>query len=470
MDTNTPEFSVGEIAAAIRQTLEVAFARVRVRGEVTEAKTYASGHTYFSLKDGQGKLRAVIWRRDAAKLAFMPENGTEVVATGRVSAYQDRSEYQLVVEQLDYAGIGAVLARIERLRVALAAEGLFDAARKRPIPQLPALIAVITSAQGAVLHDIRTTVARRFPRPMLVWPVPVQGQDAAARIAAALAGIDRLPVDGIPRPDVLIVARGGGSLEDLMAFNEEVVVRAAAACGIPLISAVGHETDVTLLDHVADQRAPTPTAAAELAVPARAALVAALAQTTARLAGSHARTTEARRHRLAAAGARLPDLPAVLEQARLRLDERGQRLDRALPALAAARRAALVAIERRIVEPRAALAARRAQVDLLAVRHRAGLVGAVQRARRAAAALARLSPASLRALLAADRARLALGAATLEGLSYASVLARGFALVRDPAGVPLTRAAAIRGGDRLRLTFQDGELAATADRQRVLPL
>jgi exodeoxyribonuclease VII large subunit len=282
--SNVPEYTVSEISGAVKRTLEGNFGRVRVRGEITELKRYPSGHIYFSLKDEGAKLAGVVWKTAVRGLGMVPENGVEVIATGRISAYGERSSYQLIVERMEYAGAGALLARIEMLRVRLAAEGLFDANRKRALPVLPSVIGVVSSERGAVIQDIRTTLARRFPRTLLLWPVPVQGEGAAERIAAAIAGFDALPADAgfdkspaggrVPRPDVLIVARGGGSLEDLMAFNEEIVIRAVAACRIPLISAVGHETDTTLIDFVSDRRAPTPTAAAELAVPARADLVA----------------------------------------------------------------------------------------------------------------------------------------------------------------------------------------------------
>ncbi|WP_237216831.1 exodeoxyribonuclease VII large subunit, partial [Falsiroseomonas oryziterrae] len=282
--SNVPEFSVSEISGAVRRTLEGAFGRVRVRGEITECKRYPSGHIYLSLKDENAKLESVVWRTAVPRLAVQPENGVEVIATGKLTTYADRSKYQLVIDRLEYAGEGALLARIEKLKAKLAADGLFDEARRKRLPLLPRVVGVVTSEAGAVIQDIRTTIARRFPRRILLWPVPVQGTGAAERIAAAIDGFGALQPDGpIPRPDVLIVARGGGSLEDLMAFNEEVVVRAAAACPIPLISAVGHETDTTLIDFASDRRAPTPTAAAELAVPARTELLAALDQTGARL-------------------------------------------------------------------------------------------------------------------------------------------------------------------------------------------
>src|ERR1700727_1938567 len=240
--TNLPEFTVAEISGAIKRTLEGEFGRVRVRGEITEMKRYPSGHIYFSLKDEGAKLSGIVWRNSVARLGLTPENGVEVIAIGRISAYGERSSYQMIVERMEYAGAGALLARIEALRVRLAAEGLFDAERKVSLPVLPRVIGVGTSERGAVIQDIRTTLARRFPRDLLLWPVAVQGEGSAEQIAAAIAGFDALSPDGkVCRPDVLIVARGGGSLEDLMAFNEEIVLRAAAACRIPLISAVGHE-------------------------------------------------------------------------------------------------------------------------------------------------------------------------------------------------------------------------------------
>ncbi len=340
--TNVPEYTVSEISGAVKRTLEGAFGRVRVRGEVTEFKRYPSGHLYFSLKDEGGKISGVVWKGAVSKLGLVPENGVEVIATGRVSSYGERSNYQLIVERMEYAGAGALLARIELLRVRLAAEGLFGEDRKRRLPVLPGVVGVVTSAQGAVLQDIKTTILRRFPRPILLWPVPVQGEGAAAKIAAAIAGFDRIVAGGpVPRPDVLIVARGGGSLEDLMAFNDEAVVRAAAACRIPLISAVGHETDHTLIDLASDRRAPTPTAAAELAVPSRTELAANLAQEAARLAAGLHRMVQERQLRLERAVRGLPDLAALAGSARQRLDDRAGRLALAVPNLLAARQAQL---------------------------------------------------------------------------------------------------------------------------------
>src|ERR1700722_19237204 len=358
--TNLPEFTVSEISGAIKRTLEGEFGRVRVRGEITEMKRYPSGHIYFSLKDESAKLSGIVWKNSVSRLGLLPENGVEVIATGRISAYGERSSYQMIVERMEYAGAGALLARIEMLRVRLAAEGLFDADRKKPLPVLPRVIGVVTSERGAVIQDIRTTILRRFPRELLVWPVAVQGEGAAQQIAAAIAGFDALP-DNM-RPDVLIVARGGGSLEDLMAFNEEIVLRAVAACRIPLISAVGHETDTTLIDFVSDRRAPTPTAAAEMAIPARADLLADLAQKAARLAGALASVTRDRRLRLIQAERLLPDLPSLLGTAPQRLARSGDRLGLALPNLLERRRAALASFSGRLPDLPAMLVAARERV------------------------------------------------------------------------------------------------------------
>ncbi len=473
---NVPEYTVSEISGAVKRTLEDAFGRVRVRGEITGMKRHRSGHVYLCLKDEGAKLQAVVWRLTVPRLGMKPEDGVEVIVTGRLSSYAERSEYQLVIERMEYAGAGALLARIELLRQRLTAEGLFDPARKRALPRLPAVIGVITSPQGAVIQDIRTTVTRRFPRPILLWPVPVQGEGAAERIARAIRGFDALPAGGrIARPDVLIVARGGGSLEDLIAFSDEEVVRAAAACCIPLISAVGHETDTTLLDFAADRRAPTPTAAAELAVPVRADLVADLQHTGARLLGGLSRLVGERRLRLGNAERKLPDLPSLLGAARQRIDDRAERLLLALPNLVAARRAAL---ERggRLPTPHGAIAALRAKLDYAAAHLTGGLRHSVSAARlRAGRTTARLTEAPLRAGLREARAHLGGLAGRLESVSPDAVLKRGYALVSDNAGRPLTSAAAIRPGTRLRIRLADGEVRATTDgekpssRQAMLP-
>src|SRR6201991_3821543 len=271
---NLGEITVSELSQAIKRTLEGSFERVRVRGEISGFKRAASGHMYMMLKDEGAAMKAVCWRMSAGRLGLQPEDGMEVVATGRITSYAERSEYQLVIDRLELAGLGALLKMLEDRKKKLAAEGLFDAARKRPLPLLPEVIGVVTSPSGAVIRDILHRLADRFPRHVLIWPVLVQGEGAAQQVANAIRGFNALQHGGkVPRPDVLIVARGGGSLEDLMAFNEEVVVRAVANCRIPLISAVGHETDTTLIDFASDRRPPTPSAPAEMAVRGRGELL-----------------------------------------------------------------------------------------------------------------------------------------------------------------------------------------------------
>ncbi|MCB1374061.1 MAG: exodeoxyribonuclease VII large subunit, partial [Rhodobacteraceae bacterium] len=275
---NAPEFTVSEISGAVKRVIEGEFGRVRVRGEIGRVSRPASGHLYLDLKDDRAVLAAVIWKGTVRGLAVLPEEGMEVVCTGRLTTFPGSSRYQMIIEDLAPAGIGALMAMLEKRRAALAAEGLFDESRKRQLPYLPGVIGVVTSPSGAVIRDILHRLRERFPRPVLIWPVTVQGEKCAAEVAAAIRGFNALAPGGpVPRPDVLIVARGGGSLEDLWGFNEEIVVRAAAESAIPLISAVGHETDTTLIDFAADRRAPTPTAAAEMAVPVRLDLLAGLA-------------------------------------------------------------------------------------------------------------------------------------------------------------------------------------------------
>ena len=488
--SNMPEYTVSEISGAVKRTLETTFGRIRVRGEVTELKRYPSGHVYLSLKDESAKISGIIWRNSVSRLGMTPENGVEVIATGRISSYPERSSYQLIIERMEYAGAGALLARIEMLRVRLAAEGLFDTARKKPLPGLPQVIGVVSSERGAVIQDILTTIARRFPRTILLWPVPVQGEGAAERIAAAIEGFDAMPVDGtVPRPDVLIVARGGGSLEDLMAFNEEIVVRAAANCRIPLISAVGHETDTTLIDFASDQRAPTPTAAAEMAIPARSDLLADLTQKASRLIGALNRVTQERRLRLSRAERGLPDLPALVGTARQRLDDRADRLHLALPNLVQRRRQSLTGAVARLPDLPARVEAlhdrmrerglrlilalpnlvgtRRSELDLSGQKLGAALrqaVGGIHN--RANRLLGRVTDAPLRASLREAAARLEGTAARLESVSPLAVLSRGYALVSDSSGHPLTSADSVKPGARLSLRFADGEVRATADGKR----
>src|SRR5436853_3096792 len=288
--SNLPEYTVSELSMALKRSIEEGFSHVRVRGEISGFKRHGSGHCYFAWKGSDAVIDAVCWRNTAIRLPIRPEDGMEVVCTGRLTTYPGRSKYQLVIDSVELAGIGALLRILEERRQRLAAEGLFAAERKKKLPFLPAVIGVVTSPTGAVIRDILHRLADRFPRHVVVWPVAVQGEGAAAQIAAAIQGFNRLAAGGpVSRPDLLIIARGGGSLEDLMPFNEEIVVRAAAASVIPLISAIGHETDTTLIDHASDRRAPTPTAAAEMAVPVRLDLRAELAAKAGRLSGGLAR-------------------------------------------------------------------------------------------------------------------------------------------------------------------------------------
>ncbi|GAA4007664.1 hypothetical protein GCM10022280_00220 [Sphingomonas swuensis] len=322
--------SVGELAQAVKRTVEDRFGRVRVRGEISGWKRHSSGHCYFTLKDDAACIDAVIWRGAAGSLAFRPEDGAEVIATGKMTTYPGRSKYQIVIERMELAGEGALMALLERRRKALAAEGLFDSSRKRPLPFLPRVIGVVTSPTGAVIRDILHRLEDRCPTRVIVWPVPVQGEGAASKVAAAIRGFATYET----RPDLIIVARGGGSIEDLWAFNEEEVVRAAAESPIPLISAVGHETDTTLIDHASDLRAPTPTAAAELAVPVRAELLALLDDYMARKRRCLTRRANDARERLALTSCRLPAPEALLGLRRQRFDELGERLPRGLAARA----------------------------------------------------------------------------------------------------------------------------------------
>ena len=326
---NAPEFSVSELSGAVRRVIEGEFGRVRVRGEVGRVSRPSSGHVYFDLKDDRACLGALVWRSGVRGLAVQPQEGMEVVATGRLTTHAGQSKYQMVVEALAPAGVGALMAMLEARRKALEAEGLFAAERKRPLPYLPEVIGVVTSPSGAVIRDILHRLSDRFPRRVLLWPVTVQGPNCAAEVAAAIRGFNAIAPGGpVPRPDVIIVARGGGSIEDLWGFNEEIVVRAAAESRIPLISAVGHETDTTLIDLAADRRAPTPTAAAEMAVPVRLELLAGLARLEERRRGALARGIGQR-------GQRLRDLARGLPRPEAILAERAQRLDGLGPAAAA---------------------------------------------------------------------------------------------------------------------------------------
>jgi exodeoxyribonuclease VII large subunit len=436
---NQSVYTVSELALALKRLIERQFDSVRVRGEISGLRPAASGHLYFSLKDADAVLDAVCWRTAAQGLPIRVEDGLEVIATGRLTIYPGRSRYQLVVETIEAAGIGALLKLLEERRLRLAAEGLFDVARKRPIPFLPEVVGVVTSPTGAVIKDILHRLADRCPRRVIVWPVMVQGERAAEQVAAAIDGFNRCQPRGEPpRPDVLIVARGGGSLEDLWAFNEEVVVRAVAASRIPVISAIGHETDTTLIDFAADKRAPTPTAAAEMAVPVRSELSARLLENAARAAAAMARLFAERRLRLAAAARALPRPADIVASARQRLDETGDRLQRALAAAVTRRRADLNRLAARLVAPSALIA----------------------RSRDRLAAEDRLLQREIRRALAQRQTRLAHLAERLEAVSYTRVLERGFALVHDAKGALVSSASALQSGDEISVAFADGAVPA----------
>src|SRR5665213_1263602 len=367
--SNLPEYTVSEISQAVKRSLEQDFGHVRVRGEISGCKRHTSGHCYLTLKDADAALDGVIWRGTFQRVAVQPEDGMEVICTGRITTYPGRSKYQLVIESVELAGVGALLKLLEERKKKLAAEGLFDPAKKRPLPYLPEIIGVVTSPTGAVIRDILHRLAERFPRRVLVWPVAVQGESAAREVAAAIDGFNRLtPGGALPRPDLPIVARGGGSLEDLMAFNEEIVVRAAAASAIPLISAVGHETDTTLIDHASDRRAPTPTAAAEMAVPVRLDLIAELDGKTARLAQGLARLFSESRLHLAGLARGLPDPRDLIGGAAQRLDDRAERLRLAIRGRLDAARTGLAAARLRPAALAADIARARARLDDVAPR------------------------------------------------------------------------------------------------------
>src|SRR5688500_10209218 len=341
---NAAPLSITEISNLLKRTVEDRFGFVKLRGELSGVKRAASGHLYCCLKDEGAVIDGVMWKGGAQRLGFMPEDGIEVVASGKLTTYPGRSQYQIVIEAMEIAGEGALLALLEKTKARLEAEGLFDPARKRPLPFLPRVIGVVSSPTGAVIRDILHRLADRFPSRVLVWPVLVQGQGAAEQVAAALRGFGEIaPGGAVPRPDLLIVARGGGSIEDLWAFNEEIVVRAIAGSPIPVISAVGHETDTTLADHAADRRAPTPTAAAEIAVPVRRELAATLEALGLRQRKCALRPVQLGRERLAARVARLPKPEALAAQPAQRLDELGERLRRGLADRAAKARERLYA-------------------------------------------------------------------------------------------------------------------------------
>jgi exodeoxyribonuclease VII large subunit len=481
--------TVSELSGAIKRALEDGFGYVRLRGEVSGYRgPHSSGHAYFGLKDDKAKIDAVIWKGNFQRLRFKPEEGMEVIAQGRITTFPGSSKYQIVIEALEPAGAGALMAILEERKRKLAAEGLFAAERKRKLPFWPAVVGIITSPTGAVIRDMLHGFDERFPAHVVVWPVRVQGEGSAAEVAAAIRGFNRIEPGGrIPRPDVLIVARGGGSLEDLWGFNEEIVVRAAAESAIPLISAVGHETDWTLIDLVADARAPTPTKAAEWAVPMFADLVEETEKLEMRLRTAVRRCVEGHRTHLKAAARGLPRPEDLVAMPRQRFDSVDRRLGRALLANTRAhgmRHAKLAArLQPRLLEIRIARAADR--LEALARRSGDGLARlTAHRRTRLERLTGRLTPELVRGRMSraaervetlAERARRALEngvsarrraldgtSGLLRSLSYQSVLGRGFALVRDSAGQAVRSIRQVKAGAVVSVEVADGRFAAQA--------
>lgn len=436
---NAAPLTITEISQLLKRTVEDRFGFVRLKGELSGVKRAASGHLYCCLKDEGARLDGVMWRGNAQRLSFMPEDGVEVIATGKLTTYPGRSNYQIVIDRMEIAGEGALLALLAKTRARLEAEGLFDSARKRPLPFLPRVIGVVTSPTGAVIRDILHRLADRFPTHVLVWPVMVQGQGSAEQIAAAVRGFSDMAEHGaVPRPDLVIVARGGGSIEDLWSFNEEVVVRAIAASTIPIISAVGHETDTTLADFAADLRAPTPTAAAELAVPVREELLNQLAELGLRKRRAVLRPVALGRERLEARAQRLPAAPALLASPAQRLDDLGERLRRGLADRIAGARVLLQRDASRLSAP------------LLAAR--------LGHARQRLTTL-RLSPTLVTARIAAGQDRFAATARLMVSLNPDNVLRRGYVRVMGADGLTVVSRAAAAQEGALGLKFHDGVLA-----------
>ncbi|WP_142662200.1 exodeoxyribonuclease VII large subunit [Paracoccus laeviglucosivorans] len=490
--SNAHEFTVSEISGAVKRVLEGEFGRVRVRGEIGRVSRPSSGHLYFDLKDDRSVIAAVTWKGQASKLSTRPEEGIEVIATGRLTTFPGQSKYQLIVDEIEPAGAGALMMMLEKRRKALAAAGLFDDARKRPLPYLPRVIGVVTSPSGAVIRDILHRLRDRFPTRVLIWPVAVQGEGCAPQVSAAIRGFNALTPDGpIPRPDLIIVARGGGSLEDLWGFNEESVVRAAAESTIPLISAVGHETDTTLIDFASDRRAPTPTAAAEIAVPVRAELAARLSENAARMIRASQTRQQRQRQRLTDLARALGRPQALTDPARQRFDLFAERLEPALRGFVRTRRERLNALPLSLSVLRASLRNRRERLDdqsrrlpLCALRNqtrqRERLVSLAERlvrargrtladalrgiardrertqllARRMDAAASRLLPPRRERLERIDRLRQTLG--------YKETLRRGFAVVHGPTSL-ITSATEAAQTPRFDIEFADGRMTARPD-------
>jgi len=431
--SNVPEMSVSDLALSLKQTLEQTYGRIRVRGELSGVKVVGSGHLYGDIKDVDAVINIVCWRGNLSKLAVKPEDGMDVVITGRVSSYPKSSRYQIIIEQMELAGEGALLKMLEERRKKLAAEGLFDQNRKKKLPFLPQVIGVVTSPTGAVIRDIMHRLRDRFPRHVLLWPVTVQGDGAAEQIAAAIDGFNNMDGTGLPRPDLLIVARGGGSLEDLMAFNEEIVVRAVANCAIPVISAVGHETDTTLIDYAADLRAPTPTGAAEIAVPMRLNLIAQVQDDFERLISAAGRLVSDRKNILAAQSAKLGDPRHLLENKAQTLDYLGDKLSGALKSNVHIKRSELQDIAAKLVSPKYLIEQKKQNLTYLDGQ------------------LVRVFPR----MLSDQKAKLDSLSRMLQSLSHQGVLLRGYAIIRDQQGNLIRRSENLVDGQEISIEFAD---------------
>jgi exodeoxyribonuclease VII large subunit len=483
---NTPEFTVSEISGAIKRTLEGEFGRVRVRGEVSRVVRARSGHMYYDIKDDRNQLACTTWKGQVARLSVIPEEGLEVVVTGRITAYGAQSKYNMNVDEVVVAGKGALMALLEKRKKQLEAEGLFESARKKALPYLPDVIGVVTSPSGAVIRDILHRLRDRFPRKVLIWPVAVQGEQCAPEVARAIEGFNALtPGGALPRPDLLIVARGGGSVEDLWGFNEEIVARAAAASRIPLISAVGHETDTTLIDYVSDRRAPTPTAAAELAVPVRHELIAWVDQQEARMRQALSQGLTRRGQRLRDMGRALPRPDTLLETPRQLVDTRGARLAPALIAGVQRRKVRLADIsgslrpstlsrslqaEKRQLDDKArrlapalarSLTVKSEQLQARLRRFRPAALAQDQRRKkdRFDDVVRRLSEAGQRQIFAWRQKADALGRLN-ETLSYKATLERGFAVVRSEGAV-VTDSKTAGAASVLEIQFADGRVTVS---------
>jgi exodeoxyribonuclease VII large subunit len=490
--SNLTEFSVSELSGSIKRTVETAFDHVRVRGEISGYRgPHSSGHAYFSLKDDRARIDAVIWKGSFSRIKFRPEEGMEVIATGKITTFPGSSKYQIVIEAMEPAGAGALMALLEERKRKLGAEGLFDQARKRPLPFMPQVIGVVTSPTGAVIRDILHRITDRFPVHVIVWPVKVQGEGSGDEVANAIRGFNTIEPDSpggpMRRPDVLIVARGGGSLEDLWSFNDEAVVRAAAESRIPLISAVGHETDWTLIDYAADMRAPTPTGAAEMAVPVKADLEAQLSGLGARLRGSASRQMDNRRQFLRSLMRALPSLDQLLALPRRRFDEAASGLGRGLERTAIAKRRTYEQasaglrldilinrittqrrhlaeqvlrtdsnVERRLLKEHSRIAKASASLSALPAR----LNGQLQREGQRVSTLSQRASSAVTHAMARRHSAIAAQDRVLQSLSYKNVLKRGYAVIRGEDDAPLTRAAGISAGRAISVEFADGRIAA----------